>query len=49
MYDVRGRRIFATSGINATSYSIDKLLAEHEMLIVNITTDAGKSAKKIIF
>lgn len=49
VYDIRGRRVFATSGLNATSYSIDKLLAEHEMLIVNITTDAGKSAKKIIF
>jgi hypothetical protein len=49
VYDVRGRRIFAISGLNTTSYSIDKLHAEHEMLIVNITTDAGKSAKKIIF
>ncbi|MFP5437233.1 MAG: pre-peptidase C-terminal domain-containing protein [Bacteroidia bacterium] len=49
IYDIRGRRIYADSAISTASYSVDKLHAAHEMIIMTITTDAGTSTKKIIF
>lgn len=49
IFDIRGRKIYANNSINAVTYSVDKLHAEHEMLIVNVATEAGNSTKKIIF
>jgi hypothetical protein len=49
IFDVRGRLLYSASNINATSFVIDDLSAEQQMLIVNITTDKGKVSKKVIY
>lgn len=49
IYDVRGRLIYASKGINSSKHTIDNLVIEHQMLIINIVTDKGTVSKKIIY
>ncbi len=49
VYDITGRLVYSNSAVNAPSVTVDRISTEQQMLIVNTTTDAGKSTKKIIF
>jgi hypothetical protein len=50
VFDVRGRRLFAASNINAAETSISTLQPQQQFLIVNAVTENGvKISKKVIF
>lgn len=49
IFDTRGRLIYSRKDINASSVVIDDLVAEEQMLIININTERGKVSKKVIF
>lgn len=49
IFDTRGRLIYTAKDISASSVVIDDLVAEEQMLIININTERGKVSKKIIF
>ncbi len=49
LYDIRGSRLYAQTGINATEASISNLNAAHQVIIVEINTAKGKVTKKIVY
>jgi len=49
IYDIRGRKLYSNTAINATTASVTNLQAAQEVLIVEINTVKGKVSKKIIF
>lgn len=49
IYDVRGRKLYEQTGINATQTSINNLNAAQQVLIVEIDTVNGKVSKKIVY
>lgn len=49
VYDVRGRKIFSKSNINATQTTITGLTVQQQVLIVEVITSKGKVSKKIVF
>jgi hypothetical protein len=49
IYDIRGRMIYTSKDINATTFKIDNLQAEEQVLIVNIATEHGTVSKKVIY
>ncbi|KGO91616.1 T9SS sorting signal type C domain-containing protein [Flavobacterium subsaxonicum] len=49
VYDMRGRRLYGKTGINATQTTIDNLNVQKEVIIVEVNTVNGKVTKKIIF
>ena len=49
VFDVRGRLIYTAKDVNASSFVIDRLQSENQMLIVNIATESGKVSKKILY
>jgi len=49
IYDIRGRKLYNQSDINATTVTITNLAAQQQVLIVEITTVAGKVSKKIVY
>lgn len=49
VFDIRGRKLFSQSGINATEFAVSDLQAQQQVLIVEIDTLSGKVSKKIIF
>ncbi|KGO88217.1 hypothetical protein Q765_04045 [Flavobacterium rivuli WB 3.3-2 = DSM 21788] len=49
VYDIQGRRLYAKSGINATTAVVSGLQVQTEVLIIEINTVKGKVSKKIVF
>jgi hypothetical protein len=49
LFDTRGRLLYEAHGINAMRTSITGLQAQEQMLIINITTEKGKTSRKIIY
>jgi hypothetical protein len=49
VYDIRGRKLFDNNNVNAPQTSITGLQAQHQVLIVEVTTLKGKVSKKIVF
>lgn len=50
VFDMRGRMLYNQNGINATETVIDSLVAQQQVLIVQIqTADKGLVSKKIVF
>jgi len=49
IYDIRGRKLYTQSNINATQTAITGLQAQQEVLIVEINTAKGKVSKKLVF
>jgi hypothetical protein len=49
VYDMRGRKLFSQTGINAAQFSVTNLTAQQEVLIVEINTEKGKVSKKIVY
>jgi len=49
LYDVRGRKLYSKSGINAPKTVVSGLQAAQEVIIVEIDTVKGKVSKKIVF
>jgi len=49
VYDIRGRMLYSNNNVNTTQTSITGLQAQHQVLIVEVTTLKGKASKKIIF
>ena len=49
IYDMRGRRLYTKTGINATQTTIDNLNVQKEVIIIEVNTFNGKVTKKIIF
>ncbi|KGO92205.1 T9SS sorting signal type C domain-containing protein [Flavobacterium subsaxonicum] len=49
IYDIRGRKLYNQSNINATTVTVTNLAAQQQVLIVEITTVAGKVSKKIVY
>jgi len=49
VFDTRGRMIYTVSDVNTSTFVIDQLQAEQQLLILNITTDKGKVSKKVIY
>lgn len=49
LYDIRGRKLYEQSGINATEASVSNLNTAHQVIIVEIDTVNGKVSKKIVY
>ena len=49
VYDIQGRRLYAKSGINATTAVVSGLQVQTEVLIIEVNTVKGKVSKKIVF
>ncbi|TRW22542.1 T9SS sorting signal type C domain-containing protein [Flavobacterium zepuense] len=49
VYDIRGRKLYSASKINANETIISGLKIQQEVIIVEINTEKGRVAKKIIF
>jgi hypothetical protein len=49
IYDIRGRKLYSKSAVNAVQTEITDLQAESQVLIVEITTTKGRVSKRIIF
>jgi len=49
VYDIRGRKLYGASKINANETIISGLKIQQEVIIVEINTEKGRVAKKIIF
>ncbi|MES2485058.1 MAG: carbohydrate-binding protein, partial [Bacteroidota bacterium] len=49
VYDIRGRKLYSKSNINATETTITGLTTANGVLIVEINTPQGKVSKKIIY
>lgn len=49
VYDTRGRLLYQATGINASQFAIDGLVAQEQMLIIDISTEKGKVSKKVIY
>lgn len=49
LYDVRGRKLYALTGINGTQAAIAHLNATHQVVIVEINTVQGKVTRKIVY
>jgi len=49
VYDIRGRKLYNVSNINANETLISGLKIQQEVIIVEINTEKGRIAKKIIF
>jgi len=49
VYDIRGKKLFEKDKINSTQFSIPVLTAASEVLIIEVTTQQGKVAKRIIY
>ena len=48
VYDISGRKLYGQSDINNTYATISGLKIQHEVIIVEINTEKGRVAKKII-
>ena len=49
IYDIRGRKLYSQSNINATQTAITGLQVQQEVLIVEVNTVKGKVSKRIVF
>jgi hypothetical protein len=49
VYDTRGRMLYNQSNINNTKTSVTDMLIQQQVVIVEITTTAGKVSKRIVF
>lgn len=49
IYDIRGAKVYAQQGINATTASVSNLNVAHQVLIVEINTSKGIVSKRIIY
>jgi len=49
IYDIRGRALYNSKGINNTNTVVMDLQPQQEMLIVEVNTVKGKVSKKVIF
>lgn len=49
IFDIRGRQLTSVANINNTETAITNLVAEQQVLIVQIATDKGTVSKKIVF
>lgn len=49
VYDIRGRKLYSNNNVNAPQTSVTGLQAQHQVLIVEVTTLKGKVSKKIVF
>ena len=49
IFDTRGRLIYNMNNVNASSFTVEGLQAEEQVIIVEITTDKGKVSKKVIY
>ncbi|MFP9116070.1 T9SS sorting signal type C domain-containing protein [Flavobacterium sp. RHBU_3] len=49
IYDIRGRKLYSQEKVNATQLTISNLVAEQQVLIVEIDTAKGKVTKRIVF
>ncbi|OIQ15318.1 MAG: hypothetical protein BM557_11845 [Flavobacterium sp. MedPE-SWcel] len=48
IYDMRGRVLYTNNNVNTTETVINNLKTEQQVLILNITTDRGMVAKKVV-
>jgi hypothetical protein len=49
VFDIRGRKLYAKAGINATEAVVNGLHVQQQVLIVEIHTSKGKVTKRIVF
>lgn len=48
VFDIRGSRLYHTTGINDNKTTISSLIAAHQVLIIETQTDKGSISKKIV-
>jgi len=49
VYDIRGRKLYNQNDINALQFNITNLVAQKEVLLVEVETEKGKINKLIVF
>ncbi len=49
IFDTRGRVIYNMNNVNTSSFTVEGLQAEEQVVIIEITTDKGKVSKKVIY
>ncbi len=49
VFDVRGRKLYSASNINAEKTAINNLAIQQQVIIIEITTVKGKVSKKIVY